>query len=113
MNCVATEDATVVARFRAAGAIIIGISNIPDFSMSYQTDNKLLYGHTNNPYDLKALAGGSSGGQAAIIAAGGSALGIGADSGGSIREPAHNCGVAALKPTRGLLPYTGKFPTMS
>ena len=62
-------------------------------------------------YDLKRSPGGSSGGQAAIIAAGGSALGIGADSGGSIREPAHNCGVAALKPTRGLLPYTGKFPT--
>ena len=61
--------------------------------------------------DLKRSPGGSSGGQAAIIAAGGSALGIGADSGGSIREPAHNCGVAALKPTRGLLPYTGKFPT--
>ena len=110
MNCVATEDATVVARLRAAGAIIIGISNIPDFSMSYETDNQL-YGRTNNPYDLKRSPGGSSGGQAAIIAAGGSALGIGADSGGSIREPAHNCGVAALKPTRGLLPYTGKFPT--
>jgi amidase len=110
MNCVATEDATVVARLRAAGAIIIGISNIPDFSMSYETDNRL-YGRTNNPYDLKRSPGGSSGGQAAIVAAGGSALGIGADSGGSIREPAHNCGVAALKPTRGLLPYTGKFPT--
>jgi amidase len=109
MNCVATEDATVVARLRAAGAIIIGISNIPDFSMSYETDNRL-YGRTNNPYDLKRSPGGSSGGQAAIVAAGGSALGIGADSGGSIREPAHNCGVAALKPTRGLLPLYRQIP---
>src|SRR5215471_3484509 len=110
LNAVATEDATIVARLRGAGAIVVGVTNIPDFSMSYETSN-LLYGRTNNPYDLERSPGGSSGGEAAIIAAGGSALGIGADSGGSIRQPAHNCGVAALKPTRGLLPYTGKFPT--
>jgi amidase len=110
LNAVATEDATIVARLRGAGAIVVGVTNIPDFSMSYETSN-LLYGRTNNPYDLKRSPGGSSGGEAAIIAAGGSGLGIGADSGGSIRQPAHNCGIVALKPTRGLLPYTGKFPT--
>lgn len=109
LNHVATEDATVVARLRAEGAIVIGVTNIPDFSMTYETENSL-YGRTNNPYDLDRSPGGSSGGEAAIIAAGGSTFGIGADSGGSIRQPAHNCGIAALKPTRGLIPDTGKFP---
>lgn len=108
-NYVASEDATVAARLRAEGAIIIGITNIPDFSMSYDTEN-LLYGRTNNPYDLNRSPGGSSGGEAALIAACGSYLGIGADSGGSIRQPAHNCGIAGIKPTRGLIPDTGKFP---
>lgn len=107
-NFIPQEDATVVARLRAAGAIIIGITNIPDFSMSYETDN-LLYGRTSNPYDKARSPGGSSGGEAAIIAAGGSVGGIGADSGGSIRQPAHNCGIAGLKPTRGLLPNTGHY----
>ena len=109
MNCIAQEDATVVSRLRAEGAIITGITNIPDFSMSYDTENSL-YGRTNNPFDLNRSPGGSSGGEAAIIAAGGSYLGIGADSGGSIRQPAHHCGIAGLKPTRGLIPDTGKFP---
>lgn len=109
INFTANEDATVVARLRAAGAIIVGITNIPDFSMSYETDCAL-YGCTHNPYDLNRSPGGSSGGEAAIIAAGGSVLGIGADSGGSIRQPAHNCGIVGLKPTRGLLPSTGHFP---
>lgn len=109
MNFIATEDATVVARLKTAGAIVIGVTNIPDFSMSYETHNAL-YGCTHNPYDVNRSPGGSSGGEAAIIAAGGSVLGIGADSGGSIRQPAHNCGIVGLKPTRGLIPYTGKFP---
>lgn len=109
MNFIAKEDATVVARLRAAGAIVVGVTNIPDFSMSYETDNAL-YGCTRNPYNLNCSPGGSSGGEAAIIASGGSAFGIGADSGGSIRQPAHNCGIAGLKPTRGLIPSTGKFP---
>jgi len=108
-NKIAEEDATVVARLLAEGAIVIGITNIPDFSMTYETEN-LLYGRTHNPYDLDRSPGGSSGGEAAIIAAGASTFGIGADSGGSIRQPAHNCGIAGLKPTRGLIPGTGKFP---
>ncbi|MFN7098281.1 MAG: amidase, partial [Gammaproteobacteria bacterium] len=70
----------------------------------------LLYGRTNNPYDIARSPGGSSGGEAAIIAVGGAVCGIGADVGGSIRQPAHNCGIAGLKPTRGLLPHTGHFP---
>lgn len=109
MNFTSTEDATLVARLRAAGAIILGVTNIPDFSMSYETDCSL-YGCTHNPYDLNRSPGGSSGGEAAMIAAGASVLGIGADSGGSIRQPAHNCGIVGLKPTRGLLPSTGHFP---
>jgi len=73
MNHIATEDATVVARLRAAGAIVVSIANIPDFSMSYETDNKL-FGSTKNPYDLTHSSGGSSGGVASIIAAGRSSI---------------------------------------
>ncbi|TAL66500.1 MAG: amidase [Legionella sp.] len=109
LNFVAKKDSTVAARLRNAGAIITGITNIPDFSMSYETDNSL-YGRTRNPYDLNRSPGGSSGGEAALIAACGSYLGIGADSGGSIRQPAHNCGITGLKPTLGLIPDTGVFP---
>ncbi|HEY5176512.1 MAG TPA: amidase family protein [Terriglobales bacterium] len=103
---VPTEDATVVARLRAAGAIVMGKTNTPEITMSYVTDN-LVYGRTNNPYDRSRTPGGSSGGAAAIIAAGGSPLDIGSDSGGSIRLPAHFCGVAGLKPTSGRVPLTG------
>ncbi len=109
MNYLAKKDSTVAARLRKAGAIITGITNIPDFSMSYDTDNSL-YGRTCNPYDLNRSPGGSSGGEAAIIAACGSYLGVGADGGGSIRQPAHNCGIAGLKPTQGLIPDTDVFP---
>ena len=108
-NYRAKKDCTVATRLRKAGAIITGITNIPDFSMSYDTDNSL-YGRTCNPYDLKRSPGGSSGGEAALIAACGSYLGIGADSGGSIRQPAHNCGIAGIKPTLGLIPDSGVFP---
>jgi amidase len=103
------EDATVVARLKAAGAIILGISNVPEFNIAYETDNDR-YGKTVNPYDLTRTPGGSSGGEAAIIAAGGSALGLGSDAGGSIRQPAHNTGIAGIKPTRGLIPRTGNVP---
>ncbi|BBB15884.1 aspartyl/glutamyl-tRNA(Asn/Gln) amidotransferases subunit A [Candidatus Rickettsiella viridis] len=104
-----TEDATVVERLKAAGAIVIGISNVPEFNIAYETDNDR-YGRTLNPYDLTRTPGGSSGGEAAIIAAGGSTFGLGTDAGGSIRQPAHNTGIASLKPTHGLLPNTGKLP---
>lgn len=104
------EDATVVARLRTAGAIILGVTNVPEFMATFETDNDL-YGRTNNPYDLNRTPGGSSGGEAAIIAACGSALGLGSDAAGSIRQPAHNTGIAGLKPTKGLIPFTGNIPS--
>jgi len=102
-------DATAVARLRAAGAIILGKTNVPELAGALETDN-LVYGRTSNPYDLARTPGGSSGGEAAIVAAGGSPLGLGTDAGGSIRVPAHYCGLAALKPTSGRVPRTGQFP---
>ncbi len=105
------RDATVVARMRAAGAIILGKTNVPDLSLAYESDN-LIYGRTNNPYDLSRTPGGSGGGEAAIIAAGGSPLDIGADSGGSIRLPCHYCGIAGLRPTTGRVPLTGYIPPL-
>src|SRR6202044_1282644 len=86
------EDAPLVARLRAAGALILGNTNVPEFLMAYETDN-LLYGRTNSPWDLSRTPGGSSGGEAAAIAAGCSAGGIGSDGGGSIRIPAHYSGI--------------------
>jgi|TARA_B100000315_G_scaffold260492_2_gene322356 amidase len=104
-------DATCVARLRDAGAILMGKTNTPEFTLSFETDN-LVYGRTNNPYDLARTAGGSSGGAAAIIAAGGSPLDIGTDTAGSIRLPAHFCGIAGIKPTAGRVPCTGNaLPT--
>jgi amidase len=100
------EDATAVARLRAAGAILLGKTNTPELTLSIETDN-LIYGRTNNPYDPALTPGGSSGGEAALIAAGGSPLGLGSDSGGSIRQPAHFCGIVGLKPTSGRVPRTG------
>jgi len=106
---VPTQDATVVARMRAAGAIMLGKTNLPELALAFETDN-MVYGRTNNPYDLSRTPGGSSGGEAAIIAAGGSPLGLGNDMGGSIRLPAHLCGIAGIKPTTGRVPKTGHFP---
>jgi amidase len=100
------RDATAVARLRAAGAILLGKTNTPELTLSFETDN-LVYGRTNNPYDLTCTPGGSSGGAAAIIAAGGSPLDLGTDTAGSIRVPAHCCGIAGLKPTSGRVPRTG------
>ncbi len=99
---VPTEDATVVARMRQAGAILLGKTNV-------MVENPV-YGRTNNPYNLAYSTTGSSSGEAALIAAGGSPLGLGSDSGGSIRQPAHACGIAGLKPTTGRIPLTGHFP---
>ncbi len=105
----ATQDAPLVARLRASGAIILGMTNTPELLMAWETDN-LLYGRTNNPWDLSRTAGGSSGGEASAIASGCSAGGVGSDGGGSIREPAHFNGICGLKPTPGRIPATGHFP---
>ncbi|MGA3081559.1 MAG: amidase, partial [Terracidiphilus sp.] len=88
------EDAVVVARLRAAGALILGTTNCPEFLMAYETAN-LLHGRTNNPWDLERTPGGSSGGESAAIAAGLSAAGLGSDSGGSVRVPAHFTGICS------------------
>lgn len=106
---VSERDATVVKRLKDAGAIVLAVTNVPELLMRYETDN-LIYGRTNNPYDLTRTPGGSSGGEAALIAACGSPLGIGSDFGGSLRVPAHNCGIATLKPTLTSIPATGNFP---
>lgn len=106
---VAAQDAEVVARLRAAGAVVLGTTNCPEFLMAYDTNN-LLHGRTNNPWDLARSAGGSSGGESAAIAAGLSAGGLGSDSGGSVRLPAHFTGICALKPTPGRIPSWGHQP---
>jgi amidase len=104
-----TQDAVVVARLRAAGALILGTTNCPEFLMAYETAN-LLHGRTCNPWDLARTPGGSSGGEAAAIAAGMSAAGLGSDSGGSVRIPAHFTGICSLKPTPGRIPGRGHLP---
>ena len=109
---VPTEDAVAVARLRSAGAILIGKTNVPELALAPETDNKV-YGRTNNPYNLSYSPGGSSGGEASIIASGGSPLGLGSDCGGSIRAPAHFCGIAGIKPTAGRVPRTGHFPPVT
>jgi Asp-tRNA(Asn)/Glu-tRNA(Gln) amidotransferase A subunit family amidase len=106
---VPTQDAPLVARLKAAGAILLGNTNTPEFLMAYESDNRLT-GKTSNPWNLAYSAGGSSGGEAAAIAAGCSAGGVGSDGGGSIRVPAHFCGICGLKPTPGRIPATGHFP---
>jgi len=103
------QDAPLVARLKAAGAILLGNTNTPEFLMAYETDNRLT-GKTSNPWNLAYSSGGSSGGEAAAIAAGCSAGGVGSDGGGSIRVPAHFCGICGLKPTPGRIPATGHFP---
>ncbi len=105
----ASGNAEVVQRLRNEGAVILGTTNCPEFLMAYETDN-LLNGRTANPWDLERTAGGSSGGESAAIAAGLSAAGVGSDSGGSVREPAHFTGICALKPTSGRVPSVGHMP---
>jgi Asp-tRNA(Asn)/Glu-tRNA(Gln) amidotransferase A subunit family amidase len=102
-------DATLVRRLRAAGAIVLGVTNVAEQLMAWETDNAL-YGRTNSPWALDRTPGGSSGGEAAAIAAGLSAGGVGSDGGGSIRVPAHFSGIYGLKPTPGRVPATGHFP---
>jgi Asp-tRNA(Asn)/Glu-tRNA(Gln) amidotransferase A subunit family amidase len=106
---VPTKDATVVARLRQAGAVILGTSNCPEFLMAYVTEN-LLHGRTQNPWNPDYTPGGSSGGESAAIAAGMSAGGLGSDSGGSVRVPAHFTGICSLKPTPGRIPGEGHMP---
>jgi amidase len=105
----ATADAELVARLRRAGAIPIARTNLPDLLFSFETDN-LLFGRTNNPYDVTRTPGGSSGGESALIAVCGSACGLGSDAAGSVRVPAASCGIASIKPTSGRLPRTGHYP---
>jgi len=104
-----SEDAFVVTRLRLAGALILGTTNCPEFLMAYETAN-LLHGRTSNPWDLDRTPGGSSGGESAAISAGLSAGGLGSDSGGSVRVPAHFTGICSLKPTPGRIPGRGHLP---
>ena len=108
----AATDATAVARMRAAGAIVVGKTNCPEFLSNYETDNYIT-GRTNNPWNLEYTPGGSSGGESAAIAAFFSAGGIGSDGGGSIRIPAHFSGITGLKPTPGRVSAAGHFPVIS
>jgi amidase len=111
-NPPSARDATLVARLRAAGAIPLARTNLPDLLFAFESDN-LIFGRTNNPYALDRTSGGSSGGEAALISACGSPFGLGSDAAGSVRLPAHFCGIAAMKPTSGRLPRTGHVPPAS
>ena len=108
----ATEDSTAVKRFRGAGAVILGKTNTPEFLANYESDNYII-GRSNNPWDLERTPGGSSGGEAAAIASRMSAGGIGSDGGGSVRIPAHFCGIAGLKPTPGRVSAAGHVPAIN
>jgi amidase len=103
------EDALAVARLKTAGAVILGKTNVPLMLSDWQTYNDI-YGTTNNPWNLRLTPGGSSGGSAAALACGFGPLSIGSDRGGSLRAPAHYCGVYAHKPTSGLVPTRGLTP---
>ena len=103
------EDSTAVRRLRQAGAVVLGKTNCAEYLASYETHNAI-HGRTNHPLDTARTPGGSSGGEGAIIAAGGSPAGLGTDGGGSIRVPAHYCGLAGLRPTIGRVPETGCWP---
>ena len=108
-NAPSAHDATLVARLRAAGAIPVARTNLPDLLFAFESDN-LIFGRTSNPYNLDRTSGGSSGGEAALIAACGSPFGLGSDAAGSVRLPAHYCGIATIKPTSGRLARTGHLP---
>jgi len=108
-NEIPSRTAPIAERFENANAILLGSTNTPEFLMAYETDNRVS-GRTSNPWNLAYSSGGSSGGEAAAIAAGLSFGGIGSDGGGSIRVPAHFCGICGLKPTPGRIPSTGHIP---
>ena len=105
----ATQDAAVVRSLRQAGAIVIGTTNVPEFLMAYETDNAI-YGRTNSPFDRSVTPGGSSGGCSAAVASGMSAASFGSDGGGSVRVPAHFCGLYGFKPSPGFIPRSGHWP---
>ena len=100
------EDALAISRVKAAGAVLLGKTNVPLGLGDWQSYNDI-YGTTNNPYDLGRTPGGSSGGSAAALAAGYGALSLGSDLGGSLRVPAFHCGIYAHKPTFALVPSRG------
>lgn len=104
------RDATTVARLRSAGAVVLCKTNVPEYTWSTETDNAIV-GRTNNPYALERTPGGSSGGEAALHAVEASPVGLGSDGLCSIRVPAHFCGTVGLRPTVGLVPETGAWPT--
>ena len=108
VGVVPSHDAAAVSRMRGSGAILLGKTNVPPGGSGGVTENAV-HGRTNNPYAVERSPAGSSGGEAAIQGAGASPVGVGSDSGGSLRVPAHFCGVAALKPTTGRVPNTGAF----
>jgi fatty acid amide hydrolase len=108
LNRTSSHDATVVSRLRNEGALVIGATNVPQLLWFNETDNPI-HGRTNNPWHPDRTTGGSSGGEGALIASGASPLGIGTDSGGSGRSPAHFCGIDALKPTSGRLSTQGSL----
>ncbi|NDI86360.1 amidase [Undibacterium crateris] len=109
MGKLAKSDGSIVARVRQAGAIPIGLTNMSEMALWPESDNHV-YGRTSNPYDLRRTSGGSSGGEAASVAAGAAAFGLGTDGGGSIRIPAAYCGVFGHKPSSGLVPLSGHLP---
>jgi fatty acid amide hydrolase 2 len=108
----ADADAVTVARLREAGAIVLGVTNLSELCMWMESNNRV-YGRSNNPYDPARTVGGSSGGEGAIVGAGGAPFGLGSDIGGSIRMPAFFNGVFGHKPTGGLVPNQGQYPSAS
>lgn len=109
VDAIAVQDAAIVASVRAAGAVIMGKTNVPPYAGDYQVDNPV-FGRTNNPWNLERIPGGSSGGSAAVVSAGLSPLEFGSDIGGSIRFPAAWCGIYGHRPSIGIIPVSGHFP---
>lgn len=109
-DAIAPVDAPTVERMKAAGAIPIGRTNLPDMGLRIHTDSSL-YGRTKNPWKSERTAGGSSGGEGASLATGMSPIGLGNDIGGSLRNPAHACGIASIKPSLGVVPDAQTYPT--
>ncbi len=110
-NRVPGQDATAIGRLKQAGAILLGKTNLPEFALWSETSNEV-FGQTRNPWNRDRTAGGSSGGEAASVAAGFSPLGIGTDLGGSNRLPSHYCGIVGFKPTHGRIPLSGQWPEL-